>query len=115
MKLFILLSLIVLNCSYSKDSNEELIYHKYQREVESSYNELSSVITSLSKSISEETKKSDIISQKVKSLSQKASLIEEYISKIIKRIVLYFVQTIADVEWVFVMLILWNKFYLNEM
>ena len=81
MKLFILLSLIVLNCSYSKDSNEELIYHKYQREVESSYNELSSVITSLSKSISEETKKSDIISQKVKSLSQKASLLEEYISK----------------------------------
>lgn len=81
MKLFILLSLIVLNVSFSKDYNDDLTYQTYQKEIESSYDELSSVISSLSKSISEQTKQSDTISQKMNILSQKASLIENYISK----------------------------------
>lgn len=81
MKVFILLSLIVLNCSFSKDYNDDLTYQTYQKEIESSYDELSSVISSLYKSISEQTKQSDTISQKMNILSQKASFIEDYISK----------------------------------
>lgn len=61
-------------------STDERTYQSYQKEVESSYKELSSVMKSLSQSISDQTKQSDTIANKMKILSMKASLIEEYIS-----------------------------------
>lgn len=77
MKIFVFLSLMFLVLVSSID---ERTYQSYQKEVESSYKELSSVMKSLSQSISDQTKQSDTIANKMKILSMKASLIEEYIS-----------------------------------